>query len=139
MRKALSLIFSEKGKILVVRRTLIKQTHAGLWSLPSTYIGEAETLKSAAERLAKNKLGIDAINIEDVPLGIFEGEHVEGGFDFEMKDYKVMNYDSAIHLNQNEYTDLKWISADRIEDFIKVENNGVVGYCCQALFSNYSK
>jgi ADP-ribose pyrophosphatase YjhB (NUDIX family) len=134
-RKAISLVFWDKEKVLVLRRSELKESFPGAWSIPSTYIHSDETLQETANRLAKRKLNIEDVVLSEVPLGISPIVD-RGEYDFVMTDYLVKNYSGNITFNTEEYTEMRWVTPVELLQLINVENGGQMGECTRVFLTS---
>jgi len=133
-RLAISLIFNNAdGRILIVKRSHLKPTYPGFWSLPSTYLHGDESPQEAANRLVKKKLGLRVVQIEEKPLG--ESTRELEDFVLHMADHLVVSVDGDIQLNDEEYTEKQWLTKDELKQIICDEQGGEMGQCCEVLLN----
>ena len=72
---ATALIFDEKGRVLLIKRT--KEPWKGLWGFPGGHVNEGETPKQAVKREVKEETGLE-VAPEQQPLEVFlypAGDH----------------------------------------------------------------
>src|SRR5688572_5523890 len=123
IKPALSLVFrNSRGEILAVRRSLNKPSYPGFWSLPSVYLMEGETIGEAGNRLAREKLGLERVEIEESSLGSSEAsrsDHV-----VHMEDYNVLSFDGDIRINNDEYTEMRWVTPVQLKELLDSEHDG---------------
>lgn len=132
VRKAISLVFkNENGRHLIIRRSKFKDTYPNSWSIPSTYLQNEETPKKAATRLVKNKLSLEEVDINPVPIGTSKVDR--GDYILQMSDFKVTNYKGSFKLNLSEYTDMKWVTINELKNLMEKEHQGVMGECIKTL------
>lgn len=137
IRKAISLIFkNSEGKILTTKRSLNKDSFPGFWSLPSAYLHDDEKPEEAAKRLAKNKLGLRAVEIASKSIGT--GISDRDSYRLHMEDYNVLVFKGRPNLNHEEYSEMKWVTVEELKDLIKREQKGQMGECTKILIGTYS-
>lgn len=127
-KKAISLVFKDGEKVLVLKRSPSKASFPNAWSFPSTYVQDGESLEETAERLVKRKLGIDKIVLNKLPIGTSPVVD-RGDYHLQMTDYAVDSYEGEIEFNPTEYTAMKWVTPDELLQLIQEENNGKLGEC----------
>ena len=52
------------------------------------------------------------------------GDHL-----LQMSDFLVKEYQGEIKLNEDEYTEMKWVTPRELKELIETENNGEMGEC----------
>jgi isopentenyldiphosphate isomerase len=134
-KQALSLVFRDGEKVLVLKRSPHKESFPSAWSIPSTYIHGDETPQETANRLIKRKLGIQNITLDQTPLGISPVVD-RGDYEFQMTDYVVKSYQGNIEFDPNEYTELRWVTPQELLILIKNENRGEMGECTRTFLTS---
>lgn len=136
-RKAISLVLkSPEGKILTTKRSMKKDSFSGFWSLPSTYLTENESAKSAANRLVKQKLGLTEVKLLDKPIGV--GIDKREKYVLRMEDFQVANYNGQFYLNTQEYSEMRWVEPKELKELLRKENNGQMGECTRVFLKSES-
>lgn len=134
-KSAIALIFRQDGRVLVLKRSLTKETFPGAWSLPSTYVYEGETREETANRLVKRKLGLASVILEEKPLGVSPVVD-RGDYDFVMSDYEVKNFVGEICFDSAEYTEMKFVTIPELVELIQNDNDGVMGECTKTFLTS---
>lgn len=134
-KKAISLVFRDGEKVLVLKRSEHKASFSGAWSLPSMYIHDDETHAETANRLVKRKLGIKSVTLHESPLGVSPVVD-RGDYVFEMTDYAVSSYVGEINFEAQEYTEMKWVTPIELLGFIQDENGGEMGECTRTFLAS---
>ncbi len=133
-KKAISLVFRDGEKVLVLKRSPDKESFPGAWSIPSTYVYGEETSGETANRLVKRKLGIESVTLNELPLGVSPIVD-RGDYDFVMTDYVVSSYKGEIDFDADEYTEMRWVIPVELLRLIQDENSGEMGECTRTSFS----
>lgn len=126
LREALALVFREGDKVRAFKRSMTKNVYQGLWSIPSTYIEEGESVAEAANRLAQRKLGLESLTLAPTSFGesgVVEKEKIF----LSMTDYEVVSYVGEISFNPEEYVEERLVTPQELYDLVsaqKVEDKG---------------
>ncbi len=135
-KEAISLVFRDLDKVLVLKRSPNKDSFPNAWSIPSTYIRPGENVSQVANRLVKTKLGLEQVTLNKVPLGVSPLVD-RGEYDLKMTDYVVEGYEGNINFNTEEYTEeyteMRWVTPIKLLDLINKENGGQMGECTRTL------
>tara|TARA_B100000745_G_C20123821_1_gene384861 strand:+ start:737 stop:1174 length:438 start_codon:yes stop_codon:yes gene_type:complete len=134
-KKAISLVFRNGDKVLVLKRSPNKESFPNAWSIPSTYIHENETPSEAGGRLVKRKLNLGGVALSSQPLGISSIVD-RGAYDFQMADFEVESYDGEIVFSPDEYTEMKWVTPHELKELIDIENGGEMGECTRTFLKS---
>ncbi len=134
-RAAIALVFKQDDKVLVLKRSLTKETFPGAWSLPSTFVYEGETVEETANRLVKRKLGLESVVLEEKPLGVSSVVD-RGDYDFVMSDYVVKSLVGEICFDTAEYTEMRFLTVPELVELINTDNGGVMGECTKTFLAS---
>lgn len=135
IRDAISLIFRDNEKVLVLKRSPNKESFPNAWSIPSIYILANETAKEAADRLVKRKLGLEKVYIQETPIGTSPVVD-RGDTKLRMTDYEVVSFEGEINFNTEEYTEMKWVTPQKLLELIHKDNNGEMGECTKTFLAS---
>lgn len=134
-KEAISLVFRDGVKVLVLKRSSNKVSFPNAWSIPSTYIHDGESVTETANRLVKRKLGLKQVILNVVPLGASPVVD-RGEYDFKMTDYVVESQKGEIDFDAGEYTEMRWVTPAELLDLINRENNGEMGECTRTFLTS---
>ncbi len=128
LREAVALVFREGDKVWAFKRSMSKNVYQGLWSLPSTYLEEGESVAQAANRLAQRKLGLESVTLAPTPLGESGAIEKEKIF-LSMKDYEVLSYVGTISFNREEYTEERLVTPQELLELVNAQEVEDKGEC----------
>lgn len=134
-KKAISLVFRDGEKVLVLKRSPNKESFPNAWSIPSTYIFDDETPSETANRLVKRKLGIDSVTLQEIPLGTSPIVD-RGEYDFQMTDYVVISHRGSLEFDLDEYIEMRWVTPQELLALINDENGGEMGECTRTFLTS---
>lgn len=127
LKPAISIVFRDGNTVLVLKRSLFKETFPGAWSLPSTYVN-GENVAVAANRLVKRKLLIDEVVLKPDFIGVSPIVEKDTFF-LHMTDYEVDSFKGEISFDKDEYVEMRWVTPVELLDLITTENHGEIGEC----------
>lgn len=128
LREAVALVFRDGDKVWAFKRSITKNVYQGLWSIPSTYLKEGESINDAANRLAREKLGLESVALAPAALGESGAVEKEKIF-LSMKDYEVISYVGAISFNPGEYTEQRLVSPHELYELVSSQDVEDKGEC----------
>ncbi len=135
LREAVALVFREGDKVWAYKRSMSKNVYRGLWSIPSTYIEESESVVQAANRLAQKKLGLDCVMLASAPLGESGAVEKEKIF-LSMTDYEVVSYVGEISLNPEEYTEQRLVTPQELYELVSTQDVEDKGECTKTFLKS---
>ena len=124
-----ALVRNEKDEILIIRRTMMKRGkenfEGGKWDVPGGTVEESELPSAAAEREAKEEVGLD-VAVEKI---IFEKSNLDRKKNtvFTTLVYlcRPINHSEAITLDLEEHDAYKWVSK---EEILAMKDDELVSY-----------
>lgn len=128
LREAVALVFRDGDKVWAFKRSITKNVYQGLWSIPSTYLKEGESINGAANRLAREKLGLKSVVLAPTALGESGAVQKEKIF-LSMKDFEVISYVGAISFNPEEYTEQRLVSPHELYELVSSQDAEDKGEC----------
>jgi ADP-ribose pyrophosphatase YjhB (NUDIX family) len=128
LREAVALVFREGDKVRAFKRSMSKSVYQGLWSIPSTYIEEGESVTETANRLAQKKLGLESVTLALTPLGESGAVEKENIF-LSMTDYEVLSYIGTISFNPEEYTEQRLVTPKELYELVMAQEVEDKGEC----------
>lgn len=135
LREAVALVFREGDKVWAFKRSMTKSVYQGLWSIPSTYIEEGESVAEAANRLAKHKLGLERVTLSPLPLGESGAVEKEKIF-LSMTDYEVVSYVGEISFNPEEYTEQRLVTLQELYGLVSAQDVEDKGECTKTFLKS---
>jgi len=131
LRTAVSVVVNDgRGRTLFALRNEKEKSFPLVWSLPSTFVREDESLQKAVKRIGLEKLGLELEPGEEINRGIIE----RNGFMLLMHDLKAEIVSGKPEIQKNDpYKKLKWEFADK-----QFKAQKKMGECCR-LYKEYLK
>ncbi len=124
MHRAFSIfIFNSKGELLIQKRAGTKYHSGGLWSNTTcSHPKPEQSLTKSAHRRLKKEMGFDC------PLEKAFKFHYQIVLDNDLIENEIDTvfigkYDGDVKLNENEASDYKWISIERLNEEFIFNNN----------------
>lgn len=116
LHRAFSLfIFNDKGELLLQKRSKEKRLWGGYWSNSCcSHPRAGEEMDEAVQRRLEQELGINA-NLDYVYKFIYQADFDDTGAEHELCWVYVGTSNDAVHANQAEIDEWKWISRDVLE------------------------
>jgi len=102
---AITVIFSEDNKVLLLKRMIPQKDFEGLWGLPGGTIEDGETLEECAIREAKEEVGLQITNLKYVGI--------DRGF---VWVYTTRNWFGNVKLDF-EHTDFVWVTMEGLSNY----------------------
>lgn len=109
-----AVIFDNKSRVLLCKRSMSKKIAPGLWRLPGGEIEESETLEDALRREIHEELSVEIISIKEI--GIKDVYKVAG--DTHQTQYAQATIKGAIKLNY-ENDDYAFVNPNDIDKYIE--------------------
>jgi len=108
MKKGVNIVITNnKGKVLILKRSLAEKYCPNFWDLPGGKVENDETLLKAARREAKEESGLD-VKLAQKYFYIFHCQNVE----LDIYGFKAETNNGRVVLSE-EHTEFKWISKDK--------------------------
>lgn len=135
LREAVALVFREDDRVRAFKRSMTKNVYQGLWSIPSTYVEEGESVAEAANRLAKHKLGLESVTLASLPLGESGAVEKEKIF-LSMTDYEGVSYVGEISFNPEEYTEQRLVTPQELYELVSTQDVEDKGDCTKTFLKS---
>lgn len=114
-------IMNNKGQMLIQKRNEKKYHSGGLWTNSCcSHQRENEKLEEAVHRRLKEELGFDC-NLQeqfDFTYRTVFNDHL---IEYEVDHVYIGNYDGPVAINEEEASEIMWISVDELKDKLEKE------------------
>lgn len=112
-------IFDSKGRMLVHKRSVQKNTWPGFWTNACcSHPRKGESIENAAKRRLKEELGFSCA-LKEVFSFVYKAEFDENYGENEFDHIFIGKYDGAVKPDKNEVDEWKFVDVARLENDIK--------------------
>jgi len=119
-RAFLVIVFNEKGKILLAKRSRFKRLWPGVWDgSVASHQRKNETLKKAVKRGLREEIGVEAKRIKHLLKFYYRNSFKDIGSEREICHVFKVKTKNQISPNKKEVSDLKWKSLKELQKDIK--------------------
>lgn len=130
VKHAVSLVIRDgNGRFLVVQRPEDDEELPGIWGLPATSLAEDETWEDAAQRVGRDKLGVDVELDAELNDGLLERD----AYLLHMRDISARIVDGTPTCRRDEgrtsYADWRWT-----DDLTDLQASATGGSLCCGLY-----
>ena len=113
-------IFNSKGEMLIQKRSENVILFPGRWAEPvGGHVDEGEDYVTAAKREAKEELGLENVELKEVKKYFTDGMREGGKIVKRFNMLFTANYDGKISFDKYEVSDVKWISLEELQKWMR--------------------
>lgn len=111
-RSVMIVLFNERGHLLLQKRSLIKDTFPGFWTVSTSgHVSYGQSYDEAAQRELMEELGLK------VPLTALKKIYLEEEREFAFIYHGKLASDSEINFDEDEISEVRWVDLAKLAEF----------------------